>query len=123
MKKLKLLVFLFLLVFAQKVYCGQNNAEQSCAPQNNKEDKLCFENTDLQLYDFGDLPSAQVFFNVIPEARTSFSTNGKSKELYSVLAHSKTKINFNLSIHQATVFSRYSSAFIHIFLKTACLRL
>jgi len=123
MKKLKLLVFLFLLVFAQKVYCEHNNAEQPSACQNERGDVLSFETNEFFHYNPGDLPSAQVFFNIIPEASSSSLSNNKTKDSGFKLFNSNTKINHKLSIHQDSVFSRYCSAFVQIYLKTACFRL
>jgi hypothetical protein len=71
----------------------------------------------------GILPSAQVFFNIVPEAPVAFSFNAKDKDSNSELITSKTKRIFNLSFHQISSFSRYCSAFIQIYLRTACFRL
>jgi hypothetical protein len=123
MKKFKLVFFLFVLLFAQKAYSGQNNGELPFAYQNETDDKLSFETNEFFHYNPGDLPSAQVFFNIIPEASFSSLANNKIKDSGIELFHSTTKINHKFSIHQASVFSRYSSAVVQIYLKTACFRL
>lgn len=123
MKKFKLIVILFVLLFAQKVHYGHNNAVRSFSYQNIRENESGFETYEFFHFDLGDLPSAQVFFNVVPEAPVSFSSNAKTKNSIGVLVTSKTKIIFNLSFHQTSIFGRYCSVFVQIFLKTACYRL
>jgi len=71
----------------------------------------------------GILPTAHVLFNIVPETHSLISASEKTKDSIEKLIPSKTKIIFNLSFHQNSVFSRYSSAFIKIYLKTACFRL
>jgi len=123
MEKFKIVVILLVLLFAQKVHCEQNNAEQPFACQNERGDMLSFETNEFSRYNPGELPTAQIFFNIIPEASTSSLANNKIKESGFELFHSNTKINHKLSIHQDSVFSRYCSVFGQIYLKTACFRL
>jgi hypothetical protein len=122
MNKIKLVFIIFILLFAQKAYCEQNNADFPFA-QNDRDNKLSFETNEFFLYNPGDLPSAQVFFNIIPEASSSSLANNKIKDSGFELFHSNTKINHKLSIYQDSVFSRYCSVFGQIYLKTACFRL
>jgi len=123
MEKFKIVVISLVLLFTQKVHCEQNNAKQPFACQNERGDKLSFETNEFFLYNPGDLPSAQVFFNIIPEASSSSIANKKIKDSGFELFLSNTKINHKLSIHQDSVFSRYCSVFGQIYLKTACFRL
>ena len=123
MKKFQLLVILLFLLFAQKVYSGLNKTELPFAYKNESDDRLNFETNEFFYYSQGDLPSAQVFFNIIPEVFSSPLSNNKTKDSGIELFLSNTKINQNLSIHQASVFSRYCSAFVNIYLKTECFRL
>lgn len=123
MEKFKIVVILLVLLFAQKVHCEQNNAEQPNACQNEREDELSFETNEFFLYNPGDLPSAQVLFNIIPEASSSSLANNKIKDSGFGLFHSNAKINHKLSIHKDSVFTRYCSVFGQIYLKTACFRL
>jgi hypothetical protein len=123
MKKFQFVVIILFLLFAQKVHCGLNNIDSAFAGQNERDDVLSFETYEFFHYNTGDLPSAQVFFNIIPEAYSSTFANNKMKNSGIELFHSKTKINQNLSFHQASVFTRYCSALVQIYLKTECFRL
>lgn len=123
MEKLKIVVILLVLFFAQKVHCEQNKMDQHFSYQNTREVESHFETNEFTWYNYGELPIAQVFFNLIPETSSSSPANIKTKVLGIELFHSTTKINLSLLIHHKSVFSRYCSAFIQIFLKTACFRL
>ena len=123
MKKFKLIILLFFSLFIQQLHGVPNCPERNFSVQNFGEDELCFEASDDYNYLVGILPSAQVFFNIVPEAQVSFSFNAKTKDSFSKLFTSNTKIIFNLSFHQVSSFSRYSSTFIQIYLRTACFRL
>jgi hypothetical protein len=123
MKKFRFVVIILFLLFAQKVHCGLINTDSAFAGQNERDDVLSFETYEFFHYNTGDLPSAQVFFNIIPEAYSSTLANNKMKNSGIKLFHSKTKINQNLSFQQASVFTRYCSVLVQIYLKTECFRL
>ena len=123
MKKFKLVIILFFTLFIQQLHSEPNYFERFFSIQNFGEDELSFEANDDYNYLMGILPSAQVFFNIVPEAPVAFSFNAKDKDSNSELITSKTKRIFNLSFHQISSFSRYCSAFIQIYLRTACFRL
>jgi hypothetical protein len=123
MEKFKLVVILFFSLFIQQLHCEPNYLERIFSIQNFEEDELSFEANDDYNYLMGILPSAHVFFNIVPEAPVTFSSNAKTKDSNFELITSKTKIIFNLSFHQISSFSRYCSAFIQIYLRTACFRL
>ena len=123
MKKFKLFIILFFSLFVQNVYSEPNFLERNFSIQNVGEDELSFEANEDYIYLKGILPSAQVFFNIVPEAPVAFSSNAKTKDSFSELITSKTKIIVNLSFHQISSFSRYCSTFIQIYLRTACFRL
>ena len=123
MEKFKILFILFVLLIAQKVYGGQNNAEQPISCLNETEDELSFESARFSRYNAGELPVARIFFNIIPEASSSSLINNKIKDSGFELFHSDQKINHKLSILQDSVFNRYCSVFGQIYLKTACFRL
>jgi hypothetical protein len=123
MKKFKLFVILFFSLFVQNVYSEPNCPERNFSVQNVEEDELSFEVNDDYNYLTGILPSAHVFFNIVPEAPVTFYSNAKTKVSNFELITSKTKIIFNSSFHQISFFSRYCSAFIQIYLRTACFRL
>jgi hypothetical protein len=91
--------------------------------ENIAEDELSFEANEYYMYLKGILPSAHVFFNIVPEAPVTFSPEVKIKNTNSEFTTSKTKILFNVSFYQISFFSRYCSAFIQIYLRTACFRL
>lgn len=123
MKKFKLFIILFFSLFVQNVYGEPNFPERNFSVQNVGEDELSLEANEDYIYLKGILPSVQVFFNIVPEAPVTFSFNAKTKYLINELISSKTKIIFNPSFHQISSFSRYCSAFIQIYLRTACFRL
>ncbi len=123
MKKLKFIIVLFLIIFAQDAYCGHNYQYQKFTLQRGFENNSNFETTELQRNIFGEIPSTQILFNTISETITLFSKKEKSKELIVRLNHSKSKIFSNLVLPQYSFFSRYCSVFMQIFLKTACFRL
>lgn len=123
MKKFKLIIILFLSLHGQQVHCQHNCLERNSTSQNVGENELSFETNKDYNYLRGILPTAQVFFNIVPETHFSITTSEKTKDSMGKLIPSKTKIIFNLSLNQNSVFSRYSSAFIQIYLKTACFRL
>lgn len=123
MKKYKLVVILFLLLFAQKVYCEHINEEQSSSSQYRCEDELSFKTTEFFYYNLGDLPTSPIFFNNICRTANPLSANDKTRDLFTELFHSKAKVNLNLTFHQHSNFNRYSSVFQPIYLKTACFRL
>lgn len=122
MKKIIVVIF-GLFLFAQTVYCGQKNSGQDQSSFHITENDLSFEANDFYGYLTGNLPAAQVFFNIISERPNSFSSTEKTKVLIRETIHSRNKINFNLSLYQASAYCRYSSAVVQIFLKTACFRL
>jgi hypothetical protein len=122
MKKIVVVIF-GLFLFAQNVYCGQNYSGHDQSSIQRTENDLSFEANDFYSYLTGNLPAAQVFFNIIPERPNSFSSSEKTKLLIWETIHSRNKINFNLSLYEVSVFCRYSSAVVQIFLKTACFRL
>ena len=123
MKKFKLVVILVLSLFVQNVYSEPNCLERNFSIQNVKNDELSFESNEDYKYLKGILPSAYVFFNIVPEAPFTITSEVKIKDSNFELFTSKTKILFNLSFHQISSFSRYCSAFIQIYLRTACFRL
>jgi len=123
MKTFKLVVILFLSFFVQNGYSEPNCVERNISIQNVGENELSFEANEYYMYLKGILPSAQVFFNIVPEAPVTFSPKVKIKNTNSEITKKKTKILFNLSFHQISFFSRYCSAFIQIYLRTACFRL
>jgi hypothetical protein len=123
MIKFKLFVFLFFSLFIQQLHCEPNYLERIFSIQNFEENELSFETNEDYNFLMGILPSAHVFFNIIPEVPGTFSSNAKTKDFNFELITSKTKIIFNLSFHQISSFSRYCSAFIQIYLRTACFRL
>jgi hypothetical protein len=123
MKKFILIIILLFSLFGLQVHSEPNCLEINLSAQNVVEDELSFEPSKDYNYLKGILPSSQVFFNIVPVAPYSFSANEKTKDSIGELIPSKTKIIFNLSFHQDSVFSRYCSAFIQIYLRTACFRL
>jgi hypothetical protein len=122
MKKFKLVVILFFTLFIQQVHCESNFLEKFFSVQIVEEDELSFEANDDYNYLMGILPSAHVLFNIVPEASVTFSFNIKTKDSNFEFT-SKAKLIFNLSFHPISSFSRYCSAFIQIYLRTACFRL
>jgi len=123
MRKFELLILFFMLFFAQNVHCGQNNPLLNLSTQSTLDNELSFESDEIYIYVIGEPPSVQVVFNVVHVTSTLFSNSEKIKALKWKTTPSTAKINLNLSIHQASVFTRYSSAFMQIYLKTACFRL
>lgn len=123
MKKFKLVVILFFSLFIQQLHGEPNYLEQIFSIQNVGEDKLSFEANDDYNYLMGILPSAHVFFNIVPEVPVTFSFNAKTKDSKFELFTSKSKLSFYLSFNPNSSFSRYCSAFIQIYLRTACFRL
>ena len=123
MKKFKLIILLFFLLFIQQLHVEPNRLKRNISIQNFVEDKLSFETNGDYNYLMGILPSAQVFFNIVPEVYVALSFDAKTKDSDSELFTSKTKIIFNLSLHKISGFSRYCSTFIQIYLRTACFRL
>jgi hypothetical protein len=88
-----------------------------------EEDELSYKTNEDYNILRGILPSAQVFFNIIPEVPVALSFEAKTKDYSNELYTSKTKIILNLLFQQVSVFCRYSSTFIQIYLRTACFRL
>ena len=123
MKKLKFIIVLFLIIFAQDAYCGNKLDNKIFSLQNACENNSNFETTESQRNIFGEIPSTQILFNTISETLTLFSKKEKSKALIIRLTHPKAKIYSNLFSIRYSFFSRYCSVFMHIFLKTACFRL
>jgi hypothetical protein len=123
MKKFNLIIILFFSLLGLRVHYEPNCLERNITTQNIGGNELSFETNEGYNYLTGILPSAHVFFNIVPETPSSLSTSEKIKDTFGKLITSKTKIIFNLSFHQDSVFNRYSSAFIQIYLKTACFRL
>jgi hypothetical protein len=121
--KFKLLILLFVSLIVQNVHGEPVCQERNLSVQNVGEDELSFEANEDYIYLKGILPSAHVFFNIVPEAPVTFSCEVKIKESNCGLITSKAKILFNQSFHQISSFSRYCSSFIQIYLRTACFRL
>ena len=71
----------------------------------------------------GILPTEEVFFNVIQEAFSINLVHKKIKEPSEELIPLKAKKVFNYSYLSQRGYSRYCSAFIQIFLRTACFRI
>jgi len=123
MKKLKLIIILLFLLFLKQLHCEPDYLKLIIPEQTFEEDELSYKtNEDYNLLR-GILPSAQVFFNIIPEVPVALTFDAKTKNSDSNLFSSNTKIIFNLSLHQISSFSRYCSTFIQIYLRTACFRL
>ena len=123
MKKLKLIIVLFFILFAESANYQLITNEPDGLSKNDIENKLSFEPSEFQLNLFGELPSPQVFSNTISESPTLFSKKGKSKALIIRLTHPISKVYSNLFSLQYSFFSRYCSVFVQIYLKTACFRL
>lgn len=123
MKKLKFIIVLFLIIFAQVAYCENKLDDKISSLQNACENNSNFETTEFQRNIFGEIPSTQILINTISETLTLFSKKEKSKALIIRLTHPKAKIYSNLFSLQHSFFSRYCSVFMQIFLKTACFRL
>lgn len=123
MKKFKLVVILFLLLFAQRGYCEHNNGAQNFSSKNFGGDELSFKTTEFFFYNLGDLPSAQIFFSNTGRTSNLSPENQKSRDFFIELFNSKTKVNLNLALQIGSIFSRYSSAFQQIYLNIACFRL
>lgn len=123
MKKFKLVIILFFSLFIKQLQAEPNSLESNFSEQKIVTDELRFETNGDYKYLMGILPSAQVFFNIVPEVSVALSFEAKTKNSDSNLFSSKTKIVFNLSFHQISSFSRHCSTFIQIYLRTACFRL
>lgn len=123
MKKFKLVIILFFFLFIQQLQAEPNSLESNFSEQKIVTDELRFETNGDYKYLMGILPSAQVFFNIVPEVSVALSFEAKTKNSDSNLFSSKTKIVFNLSFHQISSFCRHCSTFIQIYLRTACFRL
>ena len=123
MKKFKLIIILFFSLLGHQVHCEHYCSKSDSNTQNVGGNELSFETNQDHNFLMGILPTAHVLFNIVPETHSLISASEKTKDSIEKLIPSKTKIIFNLSFHQNSVFSRYSSAFIKIYLKTACFRL
>lgn len=123
MKKFKLVIILFLLLFMQQLHCEPNYLERKFTVQHFVEDQLSFETREDYKSLMGILPSAEVFFNIVQEAFSSNLNNKKIKDSLGELIPSKNKIILNHSFLPNLVYSRYCSAFIPIYLRSACFRL
>ena len=123
MKKLKPVIILFFLLFLKHSYSEPDFLKLNFSDQSFEEDELSYKtNEDYNLLR-GILPSAQVFFNIIPEVPVALSFDAKTKDFSYKLFVSKAKKNLNQSTKQDSVFCRYCSTFVHIYLRTACFRL
>jgi hypothetical protein len=97
MKKLKLVIILLFLLFLKQLHCEPNYLKLIIPEQTFQKDELCYKtNEDYNLLR-GILPSAQVFFNIIPEVPVALTFDAKTKNSDSNLFSSKTKI-FEISI-------------------------
>ncbi len=120
---MKFLALFFLMLFVLNGYSGQINKEHFFAAQNFADEKTTFTSAENFLYNQGEIPSAQVVFNSSVSSSNSLTDKLKIKALRAQYFHSLSKVNTSFFIPQGAVFSRYSSAFQQIFLKTACFRL
>jgi hypothetical protein len=123
MKKLKLVIILLFLLFLKQLHCEPDYLKLIIPEQTFEEDELSYKTNEDYNILRGILPSAQVFFNIIPEVPVALSFEAKTKDYSNELYTSKTKIILNLLFQQVSVFCRYSSTFIQIYLRTACFRL
>ena len=123
MKKFKLVIILLLLLFIKQLYSEPNCLKLDFSEQSYEEDELSYKSYEDYNFLRGILPSALVFFNIVPEVPVALSFYAKTKDSGNELFTSKTKIIFNLSFQQVCVFCRYCSTLIQIFLRTACFRL
>lgn len=122
MKKFKLIIILFFLLFIKQLQSKPDYWVHHFSFQT-EEEKLSYEIREDYNYLMGILPSAHVFFNIVPEVSVALSFDAKTKDFSNELFTSKTKIILNQSFKQVSVFCRYSSTFIQIYLRTACFRL
>jgi hypothetical protein len=123
MKKFRLVGILFLFLFIQQIHSEPNCCKRRFAVQHFVEDHLSFETREDYKYLMGILPSSEVYFNIIQEAFSANLVNKKIKDSSGEFTLLKTKIILNYSFLPNLVYSRYCSAFIHIYLRTACFRL
>lgn len=123
MKKLKLVIILLFLQFLKHSYSEPDFLKLNFSDQNPEEEELSYKTNEDYNFLRGILPSAHIFFNIIPEVPVALSFDAKTKDFSKELFNSKTKIILNHSFKQVLVFCRYSSTFVHIYLRTACFRL
>ena len=123
MKKFKLIGILILFLFTQQLHSEPKCCEQRITVQHFEEDQLSFEACEDYKYLMGILPSSEVYFNIIQEAFSANLVNKKIKDSSGEYIPLKTKKILNHSFLPNLVYSRYCSAFIHIYLRTACFRL
>ena len=123
MKKLIPVIILLFLLFLKQSYSECDYLKLNFSEQSFEEDDLSYKtNEDYNLLR-GILPTAHVFFNIIPEVPVALCFDSKTKDSGNELFTSKTKIILNHLFQQVSVFCRYSSTFIQIYLRTACFRL
>jgi hypothetical protein len=123
MKKLKPVIILLFLLFLKQSYSETDFLKLNFSDQNPEEEELSYKTNEDYNFLRGILPSAHIFFNIIPEVPVALSFDAKTKDFSNELFNSKTKIILNHSFKQVLVFCRYSSTFIQIYLRTACFRL
>jgi hypothetical protein len=123
MKKLIPVIILLFLLFLKQSYSEPDYLKLNFSEQSFEEDDLSYKtNEDYNLLR-GILPSAHVFFNIIPEVPVALCFDSKTKDSGNELFTSKTKLIFNLSFQKGSAFCRYNSTFFQIYLRTACFRL
>ena len=123
MKNLELVIIFFLLLFVQQLLKDSNCCEQQFATGHLKDNRTSFEPREDYKHLMGILPTEEVFFNVIQEAFSINLVHKKIKEPSEELIPLKAKKVFNYSYLSHRGYSRYCSAFIQIFLRTACFRI
>lgn len=123
MRNLELVIIFFLLMFANQLLKDSNCCEQQFATGQLKHNQASFGSREDYKYLTGILPTAEVFFNVVQEAFSINLVHKKIKDSPEELIPLKAKKTFLNSYQSHRGYSRYCSAFIQIFLRTACFRL
>ena len=123
MKKLISIIILLFALFLKTSYSEPDYLKLNYCAQSFEKDELSYKTSEDFNFLRGILPPAYVFFNIIPEVPVALSFDAKTKDFSNELFTSKTKIILNQSFKQVSVFCRYSSTFVQIYLRTACFRL
>lgn len=123
MGKYFLIFFFICTLFSPQILGNTAGKNENAFPGAREKNILSYEINLDYLYLTGMLPSAQVYFNIVPEAQVSSPVFPKPKVQFTRPVPPKIKIIHNLTFQQISLFSRHCSAFVQIYLRSACFRL
>lgn len=124
MKSFRVFILFFLLLTWSSVHSEVRHATRDLSHNSiSEQEHSGFEAGEFTPNQEGDLPAAQVFFNLVPRLPFSGSASDKVRKTIPDLLLAKLNPTSGQTYFPISIFNRYCSVYVRIYLNTACFRL